>query len=294
MKNPYLIIFITLVPIFMVSQVKGVVLDSISNEKIPYVNIWIENTKIGTTSNEDGTFKLETTGSVRTLVFSAIGYKTKRINSDLTQVFFYLKPKISELDEVVIKVKKDTKEKRIEIFKKRKIHSAWAASPSIVAKLFKHKKEYDKTPFLKTVKVLTRCRIKKGKFLLHIYAVNDKNEPGELLHDENILVTAKKGKKNTEIDVSKLNIQFPKNGLYIGLNSLKIESNKYEFTVTSLENNKVNMVFYEPTFGITYSKEKSNDKLMRNGKVSDISKMKLTHKKNVKHTTLAIELVLSN
>jgi hypothetical protein len=33
------------------SQMKGIVIDAETKEKIPYVNIWLENENIGTTSN---------------------------------------------------------------------------------------------------------------------------------------------------------------------------------------------------------------------------------------------------
>ena len=41
------------------AQIRGVVKDSISGEPIPYVNIWVENETIGTTSEANGSFFLE-------------------------------------------------------------------------------------------------------------------------------------------------------------------------------------------------------------------------------------------
>jgi CarboxypepD_reg-like domain len=38
------------------AQIKGVVEDSLTGKPIPYVNIWVENENIGTTSEENGTF----------------------------------------------------------------------------------------------------------------------------------------------------------------------------------------------------------------------------------------------
>ena len=53
------IIFIYLISFSLSAQIRGVVKDSISGEPIPYVNIWVENETIGTTSEADGTFFLE-------------------------------------------------------------------------------------------------------------------------------------------------------------------------------------------------------------------------------------------
>jgi len=62
------------------AQIKGVVKDSISGEPIPYVNIWVENETIGTTSELDGSFSLDLKEE-KILVFSALGFETKKISS---------------------------------------------------------------------------------------------------------------------------------------------------------------------------------------------------------------------
>ena len=66
---------------FSFSQWKGVVKDSTSGQPIPYVNIWVENENIGTTSELDGTFNINTT-SDKVLVFSALGFAPKKIKAD--------------------------------------------------------------------------------------------------------------------------------------------------------------------------------------------------------------------
>ena len=53
------IIFIYLISFSLSAQIRGVVKDSISGEPIPYVNIWVENETVGSTSEADGTFFLE-------------------------------------------------------------------------------------------------------------------------------------------------------------------------------------------------------------------------------------------
>ena len=72
----YLITFLYLVTISLSAQIKGVVKDSISGEPIPYVNIWVENEAIGTTSEANGTFEIQTAAG-KNLVFSVLGYQRK-------------------------------------------------------------------------------------------------------------------------------------------------------------------------------------------------------------------------
>jgi hypothetical protein len=94
------------------AQIKGVVKDSISGEPIPYVNIWVENEAIGTTSETDGSFTLEIKGE-KILVFSALGYETKRITSNIQTVV--LKPKVMELKEVIVEQPKFKKKLKLGI-----------------------------------------------------------------------------------------------------------------------------------------------------------------------------------
>ena len=52
MRNKYWIWMLLFAFQFSFSQLKGVVKDSISGQPIPYVNIWVENENIGTTSEQ--------------------------------------------------------------------------------------------------------------------------------------------------------------------------------------------------------------------------------------------------
>jgi hypothetical protein len=61
------------------AQIKGQITDEKGNP-LPYVNIYIENTYPGTTSNLDGKFEIyvnDTTKGV--LVFQFLGFKTQKI-----------------------------------------------------------------------------------------------------------------------------------------------------------------------------------------------------------------------
>lgn len=57
------------------AQIKGVVKDSISGKQIPFVSVWSENQNIGTTSEDDGTFTINTDETSKRLVFSALGFE---------------------------------------------------------------------------------------------------------------------------------------------------------------------------------------------------------------------------
>ncbi len=97
--------------IFSFSQIQGTVTSS-KNEPLPVVNIFIENTYIGTTSNNDGKYELNINkiGSY-TVVFQYLGYKTLKKTVDIKQFPFIVDAQLNEeeisLNEVVINSKEN-------------------------------------------------------------------------------------------------------------------------------------------------------------------------------------------
>ncbi|MGM0582421.1 MAG: carboxypeptidase-like regulatory domain-containing protein [Bacteroidota bacterium] len=61
-------------------SIKGVIIDAEDSSKLPYVNIQIEDSFIGTNTTEAGDFVLHLPDTLKndTLVFSSVGYKTER------------------------------------------------------------------------------------------------------------------------------------------------------------------------------------------------------------------------
>lgn len=105
MKKKITLAFI-LITSFLSAQIKGTVTDSNGNP-LPYVNIYIENTYIGTTTNENGKYELNVnTAKNVTLLFQYLGYKTQKHVINITQnPFIYdvtLQEEDFQLNEVVV------------------------------------------------------------------------------------------------------------------------------------------------------------------------------------------------
>ena len=298
MKKSFVIILF-LISNFCFIQLKSVIIDSETKEKIPYVNIWVENENIGTTSNEKGEFELKI-DSPKIILFSAIGFQTKKVSSDSIRNILELKPAINELDEIIINSKKLDKELIIGEFKKSKINSYFACGiqPWISAKFFEHKEEYEKTPYLKKFRILTNSDIKNSKFKIRLYRINEKGEPQNYIYNENIIGIAKKGKRTTEIDVSELNIEFPEKGFFIAIEWLIIEENKYEYKyIMKGSRKKLKDISYEPAIGIVPAKTNENSWRFNKGKWSKTSwknNNESMKKYRNKYNQLAIELTLTN
>ncbi|WP_035693062.1 carboxypeptidase-like regulatory domain-containing protein [Flavobacterium sasangense] len=292
MRDKRLIWIFLIVSQFTFSQIRGVVKDSISGEPIPFVNIWVENETVGTTSETNGSFSLDIKDE-KLLVFSALGYETKKISSKSEIIL--LKPKVFELKEVMVLNQKKTKE--LEIGDAHKVHISQLSGnkPWIYAKLFNYDDKYKETPFVKKIVFYSNSDIKGAKIKIRIFGFND-SIPSEDLINEDIIVTVKGGMKKNTIDVSHYNIEFPKSGLVIGLEWLIIEENKYFFTYKDTKTKqKVSLENYAPSLVINHSPDEisftySKGKWYKHKRHSSNFKKEWNNKVN----TPAINLILTN
>ena len=86
-------------------EITGFVKDAENQEPIPFSNVWIKGTTIGTMSNVNGKFTLKLSKN-DTLCVSSVGYQKKEILSkNITQnpLLVFLNEEIQEIDEVTVK-----------------------------------------------------------------------------------------------------------------------------------------------------------------------------------------------
>lgn len=217
------------------AQINGIVKDSLSGKPIPYVTIWVEHENIGSTSEENGTFFINTTANGKRLIFSTLGYEKKIIKASET-LEVNLKLTAYSLNEVVIS--KSIGTKSIEIGKtNNEIYQAFDNGPKIDTKYFPYKTSYNKTKYIKQVSIYTDSRIEEAIIKIHFYEVAPNGSPGEELLDKDFVVSVKKGTRINRFDLTELNLKFPKNGLFVGFEKLMIESNKTEKTITNSNTN---------------------------------------------------------
>ncbi len=136
MKKFYLLVIMTL-PLHLYGQIDGIVVDKETNKPIPFVNIWVENIDVGTSSDNEGNFHLIDSVINRNLIVSSVGYETQKISIKNSPITILLQPKIYELKEVTVNPKKSQKAE-IGTFKKSKIISFYnsGGKPWIAARYF--------------------------------------------------------------------------------------------------------------------------------------------------------------
>jgi len=295
------ILFLFLISFSLSAQIKGVVLDSISGKPIAYVNIWVENENVGTTSEENGSFSLDIKEE-KNIVFSALGYETKTLkSSEIEKVS--LVQKVYEMPEIVLVASKGTKEIKISNYKRNKINLYYGAGnqPTIIARKIDFNEEIKKHPYLKEIKFLSTCQIEKAKIILRFYEVDNKGKPGTDYLEKNIVLEVKKGKNNNEVNLEEYNIKIPENGIFIAFEWMIIDENKYEYVYTvQEEENKIkhNGIQYQPLIG-TIPSETQSSWMFTYGKWFQRKKhgnqdSKFVEKYSNKYGELAIELTLSN
>ena len=97
----YLWLLLLPVSLFAQQEVTGTVTDE-SDLPIPGVNILVENTDRGTVTDFDGNYAIEVSEG-ETLVFSYLGYQTKKVTYEGQETLdVSLKTQSESLDEVVL------------------------------------------------------------------------------------------------------------------------------------------------------------------------------------------------
>ena len=85
------------------TKVSGIVVDN-TNQPVPYANVVFKNSSLGTVTNEDGRFYIESDKTYKTLVVSFMGFETKEIplNKDVNYNFKVTLSDGNKLKEVVV------------------------------------------------------------------------------------------------------------------------------------------------------------------------------------------------
>lgn len=95
--------------------INGVVTDSITGEKLPFVSVILKGTTIGTTTDDDGKFSITTSSSDKILQVSYLGYKEREFRVAVGKKNYFqipLAPISYDISEVIIKPKKEKYSKK--------------------------------------------------------------------------------------------------------------------------------------------------------------------------------------
>ncbi len=182
-------------------RVSGKLLEKDTKTAIPFANIGIENTTIGSLSDADGTFSIEIPEAFenRELLFSALGYQPKYFNvstlAESKYIQVYLDSKVFELDPITLIPEKAVKRKSVTLGNgKSLLLSGQLAYDSIYAgsaiALRIDKKLHPDLPYLQKVALfIAGNKSPEFKVRLRFMAVDQENggAPGKDLIEDQII-----------------------------------------------------------------------------------------------------------
>ena len=213
---------------FSQHKIHGLVLDSETKEPVPYCHIII-NHELGTITNVKGEFNftINLINKNDILVISNISYCTDTLFlSSLieNQKTILLTPKFISLPEVMVlnsnnKEKKQRK-KRYGIYHKKHLYSINSSKGNELALFIPNKKSINGI-ISKLYYYITDKGNPKNPFRIHLYTKDSiLQSPKDEILTKNIFANAKKGNSWVTIDLTSLNISFPKDGFFISMELL--------------------------------------------------------------------------
>ncbi|MDR0892663.1 MAG: DUF5686 and carboxypeptidase regulatory-like domain-containing protein, partial [Mediterranea sp.] len=105
-----LLLLLLATPSLFAQQIRGIVTDSVTHEALMYISVYYQEKRdLGTVTADDGSFSVATRPGGGTLVFSAIGYRTKtvKVSSSTRTLKVELSTDDVMLGEVVVKPKRE-------------------------------------------------------------------------------------------------------------------------------------------------------------------------------------------
>lgn len=242
-----LLYILCLISFSLSAQIKGTVVDE-AGKPIPYVNIWVENGTMGTTSEETGYFSLALKDQEQKLIFSALGYEAKTIDVDQAGKVV-LKPSAIKLEEVVVKKNPLKQKKEIGYYEASGFR--YHMANFVDAVYFNiSEEEREQYPFIKDFKFKTLSSNQNALIRIYFVAPNEDGSPGNRILSDEVILEVKKGNTKNTVDLSTKKISIPENGFFIVFERLKIEQNKRyeEYTFKDSNGNKTTSkgLLYEP------------------------------------------------
>ncbi len=248
------IFFMMILPISLFAQKKYKLVDATSGNPIPFVNIWVKNQNVGTSSSKNGIFELpERVYFSDTLVFSAVGYFDGIILFKNLADTFLMMPRTYELGEIMVKAGERKKQLWIGAFKRNRINLWYAGSqqPNMMAGFFPYKAEYFQTPCLIGIEMFLNSYLPDVKVNIRLMKPDSAGFPGENVFHRSLVMNIRKGKHVQYLDLSEYSIIFPPEGLFVALEWIVIPENNYQvdyFDKKTLQNKTV--PFYQPEIGV--------------------------------------------
>lgn len=193
---------------FAQQKAEGVVLNSETQEVVPYVNIGIIELQQGTVSNSKGEFSLTYRSDSDSVVFSVIGYYPKKVSVStiLDKAEIFLKPRIYDMGEIVVRSDGYSSSKVFGNKQKSKGNSFGYGSGELGSEIGA-RINLKKETFIESAHFTVNFTGKSDsmKYRVNLYKMEGE-ELGENLIRENVIVEGRQERGTFSVDLSGLDI----------------------------------------------------------------------------------------
>lgn len=235
MKTAFSLFIIVLYSNIILSQIftNGKVIDAHTNQPIPYVNVGIMNSTIGTVSDDMGAFQLKINSAKDEIIFSAIGYETYSILGDklVDQKNIKLIPRNYQVQEIEIVAQKfEGENEMFGVKNKTRGLSIGFGSRNLGTEIGALIRIKDPT-FIKNANfVINHVNGDSLLFRVNIYDYFN-GKLGENILKENILINTKQKKGTITVDLTSLNLIL-ENDVLLTLEWIKDDNGKGNSDIT--------------------------------------------------------------
>ena len=237
--------------------VNGQITDLETKKPIPFVNIGIIKSELGTVSDEKGRFKLKFTDKMDKVTISSIGYQTKEIfvsdlliNGNIT-----LESKQYQIQTVELKSKTFSEQEILLGEKNKKRGASFGFGSTQLGTEFGALIKIDKETYIKSVNfVLNHAKGDSMHFRVNIYPYSP-DSIGENLLRENVIIAQKQKKGLLTVDLSSYGLIIDKDVL-LSLEWIKDdkgEGNK-GMTFDTKKSRRSNGIFLKMTSNAAFKK----------------------------------------
>ncbi|PKD18350.1 hypothetical protein APR41_04140 [Salegentibacter salinarum] len=221
------------------NRVIGQVVDALTSQPLPYVNIVLEEQHKGTSAGAQGRFLFVLKGADTSAIlkFSFVGFKTEYINLGKLNNSRVVKmqPDVSALSEVQLYSILNNNSEKINDFRGKESiglgNFSGGQFPSMVARYYARPENFKAGCFLEEVEVrffATDLNMnKKSKFRLRILEVGQNGKPAGDLLTSNLIIERRSNSFKTKIPLLQYRIPIPKEGFFVAVEHLFIKENEY-------------------------------------------------------------------
>jgi len=263
------------------TKISGKIVDSRTEDVLPFANIMVKGHTIGTSTDIHGDFELLITDSLKqdSIIVSFVGYYTKTLCvNDIVDNMIRLDPRVFEADEIVITPSKGKRKPLvINPFKRKDCNVRYrpAASesgswipmrpeePAIEAIYFPHLDKYGSYPIIKEVWLqVTNYKNPPTFFNLRLYSGDTVLGPCNDLINEIITVEVSESKQLVKINLESYGLVMPEKGLFVGFELLIIKKNQTKIQ----DQDEKELVLYSPYLNFLREEQKGSFWLYSGGK----------------------------